>query len=77
MQVCGKLTMQPVGLWPRSADACAVNEEQITPAVVIEISDGDAISGHLEDVFLRCDAAVDVGRGQSYFGCNLANFESW
>ena len=46
----------------------AVDEEDVLPAVVIVVKDGDAGAGGLDDVALGVDASVYVGGGETGFG---------
>ena len=52
-------------------EACPVDNENVRPAVVVVIEDGDARSGGFDDVFLAVHAAENYGIGKARFFCDV------
>ncbi len=50
-----------------SIEACAVDDEDVRPAVVVVVEDGDARSRGFNDVFLGVHAAENHGVGETCF----------
>lgn len=55
------------GLAGTRLQGCAIDDEDVGPAIIIEIENGHAGSGGLDDVFLGDLAAENHGRGQAGF----------
>jgi len=51
----------------RRIKACAVDDENVRPAIVVVVENGDARSGGFNDVFLGVHAAEDHRVGEACF----------
>src|SRR5205814_1707894 len=65
------------GLSVRRLQACAVDQKNIRPPVVVVIEDGDAAARCLEDVLLAALAADDRARGETGRGGDVAKVGEW
>jgi hypothetical protein len=64
--ICGSFVCSEAAV-----ELCAVDDEDIGPAVVIVVEDRDASAGGFDDVFFRGDAAEGVGHCEAGSFCDV------